>query len=234
MHTTGIGIVFSRGRGIASFKKAINEGWRESHQEISMANTIISDKTVLKEARRADNFTKMAVLAAHDAFFDSGLGAEAKGSLGIILATAFGPHVTNFRFLDDILTYGDRGVSPTLFSHSVHNAAVSYIASNLESHGPTLTVTQFADSFSQALLIAQSWLEEKRCTNILVGSVDQLGKEMEYILTAKAPELKPKEGSVFFMLTNKEDKNKYPAISDNAYNTANASSFDYAINILHL
>ncbi len=44
------------------------------------------------------------------------------------MATAFGPHVTTFNFLDDILDHGDAAVSPTTFSNSVHNAAASYIA----------------------------------------------------------------------------------------------------------
>jgi 3-oxoacyl-[acyl-carrier-protein] synthase II len=225
MYIAGLGIVFSGGRGIPDFKKALSQGWNNANQGKNIAKEIISDKIVLKEARRADDFTKMAVLAAVDAFVDSGLGAEAKKSLGIILATSLGPHVTTFKFLDDILTYGDNGVSPTLFSHSVHNAAVSYIASNLGSHGPTLTVTQFADSFSQALFIAESWLEENRCSNILVGSVDQLGNEMEYILTAKAPELLPIEGSVFFLLTKNESINKYPSIFSDLHGKINTDGF---------
>ena len=232
MYIAGMGIVFSDGRGIADFKKALSQGWEESKQKKNVAPEIISDKIVLKDARRADNFTKLAVLAAVDALVDSGLQEEEKETLGIILATALGPHVTTFKFLDDILTYGDKGVSPTLFSHSVHNAAASYIASNLGSHGPTLTVTQFADSFSQALVIAQSWLQEKRCANILVGSVDQLGKEMEYILTAKAPELIPQEGGVFFLLTEKESANKYSLIFTNLHANINMSSFSCAAKAL--
>ena len=228
MYIAGIGIVFNGGRGIADFKKAMTQGWEEACQRKNVPKEILNDKFVLKDSRRADDFTKMAVLAAHDAFVDSGLGTQAKESLGIILATAFGPHVTTFKFLDDILTYGDKGVSPTLFSHSVHNAAVSYITSNLESHGPTLTVTQFADSFSQALFIAKSWLQEKRCTNILVGSVDQLGEEMEYILSAKAPELIPIEGSVFFLLTEEKSANKYSSIFSNLHGKINMNSFSCA------
>jgi 3-oxoacyl-[acyl-carrier-protein] synthase II len=232
MYISGLGIVFSGGRGIPDFKKAISQGWEKSGQLKNVAKEIISDKIVLKEARRADDFTKIAVLAAVDAFVDSGLGEDAKESLGIILATALGPHVTTFKFLNDILTYGDNGVSPTLFSHSVHNAAVSYIAANLGSHGPTLTVTQFADSFSQALFIAQSWLAEKRCTNILVGSVDQLGKEMDYILTAKAPQLLPREGSVFFLLTETEKTGKYSSIFADLHAKISLNGFSCAAKAL--
>jgi 3-oxoacyl-[acyl-carrier-protein] synthase II len=201
MHIAGIGVVFNRGRGVGSLFRS------DSTSRIDPE--LLKDKDVLKEARRADDFTKCAVLAAHDAFVDSGLGLKDKESLGIIVASGFGPHVTTFRFLDDILTYGDKQVSPTLFSHSVHNAAASYIASNLKTRGPTLTVTQFADSFHQALIIAQSWLQEKRCAHILVGSVEQMGKEMEYILSNKAKDMMPVEGSFFFLVTEKVGPKKY-------------------------
>ena len=117
-----------------------------------MDQATLTDKAVLKGMRRADRFSKMAVLAAWDAVEDSGIAIRGgEGRLGIILATAFGPQATAFRFLDEIIDHGDGRASPTLFSHSVHNAAASYVASALKSRGPTLTVTQFAFSFHQAL-----------------------------------------------------------------------------------
>ena len=229
MYIAGIGIIFNRGRGLASLEKALTEGWVNPNSAYRVPPEALTDKAVLKEARRADNFTKMAVLAAHDALADSGIPEEEKQKLGIILSTGFGPHVTTFSFLDDILTYGDAGVSPTLFSHSVHNAAASYIALNLKTRGPTLTMTQFADSFQQAIILAQAWLEEKRCAYVLVGSVDQCGKVMEYICSqklkvavdgkikpfnfSKNPESVPAEGSAFFLVTNEAKYNKYCAIS---------------------
>jgi len=230
MHIAGMGIVFNRGRGLASLEKALIEGWVASAEAVyRVPAEAITDKQVLKEARRADQFTKMATLAAYDALIDSGIPEQSKPKLGIILATAFGPHVTTFAFLDDILTYGDAGVSPTLFSHSVHNAAASYIALNLQTRGPTLTMTQFADSFQQAIILAESWLKEKRCEYILVGTVDQVGKVMEYICSqklksaadgkirpfncAKEPESVPAEGSAFFLVTDNVKYNKYCSIS---------------------
>ena len=229
MYITGMGVVFNRGRGLAILEKSLLEGWVMPDTVYRVPIEAITDKLVLKEARRADNFSKMATIAAYDALADSGIPEQNKARLGIILATAFGPHVTTFSFLDDILTYGDAGVSPTLFSHSVHNAATSYIASNLQARGPTLTMTQFADSFHQAMILAESWLKEKRCEYILVGSVDQVGKVMEYICRqklklasdgrikpfnlAKIPECVPGEGSAFFLVTLDPKYNKYCSIS---------------------
>jgi len=230
MYIAGMGVVFNRGRGLASLENALIQGWVKPNEfAYRVPQETLTDKQVLKEARRADSFTKMATLAAYDALADSNIPQETRAKVGIILATAFGPQVTTFNFLDDILTYGDAGVSPTIFSHSVHNAAASYIALNLQTRGPTLTMTQFADSFRQAVILAESWLSEKRCEYILVGTADQTGKVMEYICSqklkiapdglikpfncAKEPEAIPAEGSAFFLMTNHENYNQYCSIS---------------------
>ncbi|MCF7848313.1 MAG: beta-ketoacyl synthase chain length factor, partial [Kiritimatiellales bacterium] len=119
---------------------------------------------------------------------------------------------TTFAFLDDILDYGDAGVSPTVFSHSVHNAAVSYISRLLEIKGPTWTVTQFRNPFEEAVQLAQAWLNEDRCDYVLLGAADECGPVMEYICREKLPiatdgrigpdAYVPGEGAAFFLVGN--------------------------------
>jgi 3-oxoacyl-[acyl-carrier-protein] synthase II len=247
MNVAGIGVVFTCGRGIDVFEKALQEGWTSppgrgipSAQEkkipvYSVERGILTGKRALKKMRRADPFSKMAVLAAWDAVEDSGIAIqEGKAELGIILATAFGPQVTAFRFLDEIIDYGDAGASPTLFSHSVQNAAASYIASALNNRGPTLTVTQFAFSFHQALLLARCWLEEGRCESVLVGSAEECGAVMEYVCREKlriaedgrirsfefspSPVAVPGEGSAFLLLTRGDTPKRYCEISGVSFN----------------
>jgi len=238
VNVTGVGAVFARGRGIGSLEEALRKGWvapsrrplasspGKSIPVYSVEEKTITDKAVLKKMRRADRFSKMAVLAAWDAVKDSGIEIDEGGaSLGIILATAFGPQVTAFRFLDEIIDHGDASVSPTLFSHSVHNAAASYVASALGNHGPTLTVTQFGLSFHQALILARAWIHEGRCEHVLVGSVEECGTVMEYICSRKlgisedgrirpfefspSPSAVPGEGSVFLLLSGEDRGQKY-------------------------
>jgi len=192
----------------------------------SVEQKTMTDRTVLTNMRRADRFSKMAVLAAWDAVKDSGVAIqEGHENLGIILATAFGPQVTAFRFLDEIIDYGNVSVSPTLFSNSVHNAAASYVSSALTNHGPSLTVTQFAFSFHEALILAGAWIREGRCQNVLVGCVEECGAVMEYICNEKleiaedgrikpfefsrSPSAVPGEGSVFLLLTRADGPKKY-------------------------
>lgn len=242
MYIAGIGVVFSGGRGIDHFEESLKQGWIPPSQNerfflpgqkmpvYQVDKETLTDKNRLKKMRRADRFSKMATIAACDAFYDSGLSPEKTTNLGIIVATAFGPHPTTFRFLDDIIDYSDAGVSPIIFSHSVHNAAASYIASALKTNGPALTVTQFHFSFHQALILAQAWIREGRCEHVLIGSVDECGQVMEYIYEKKlriafdgkiepfnfsaSPSAVPGEGSMFFIMTGSDSPKNYCQVTD--------------------
>ena len=233
MNIVGIGAISANGRGINAHKESLKKGWvqRSEKPVYCIPAECLDDKIALKKIRRADRFSKIAILAAWDAVQDSGIDLdEIKSSLGIIVATAFGAHATTFRFLDDILDYGDDNVSPTAFSNSVHNAAGSYIASVLGNHGPVLTVTQFAFSFHQALILAKSWISEGRCDNVLVGSVDEHASVMEYICSRKlkiasdgkirpfqfspTPLAVPGEGSAFLLVTRKDVPKSYCKITN--------------------
>ena len=243
MNILGMGIVFARGRGIDSLDNALRQGWqRPDEVEIkgrkSFAYKVdpqaISDRTLLKNIRRADKLSKMAVVTAYDALAVSGIADLNKKRVGIITATSLGAHVTTFDFLDDILEYGDAGVSPTTFSNSVHNAAASYISSALGVEGPTLTVTQFFFAFHSALQLAQVWLDEGRCDYVLAGAVEQYGDVLAYIHDTKltpAPDGRimsfnfkpayqvPGEGAVFFLLSNKKHDNTFCEIKDVSVNS---------------
>lgn len=224
----GMGIVFTRGRGIEALESALAEGWlppappacpapEQAFPVYRIDAATLTDKSVLRPLRRADRFSKLAVLAARDAGRDAELPPGPDRRTGIVLASAFGPHVTTFKFLDDIIAYGCRGVSPTVFSHSVHNAAASYIATLLDCHGPTQTVTRFGFSFHEALRLATAWLAEDRCDHVLLGAVDECGTAMEYCCSqmlrpapdgkirpfdlAHAPPAVPGEAGVFFVLS---------------------------------
>ncbi len=230
MNLQGIGIVFSGGRGLAALDRSLTGAWtppvplaipeRDSAvPAYAIPADALADKTALKAMRRADRFGKIATLAAWDAWHDAGLAdldETARARTGIVLGSALGPHVTTFRFLDDILAYGDTEVSPTAFSHSVHNAAVSYVATRLGIRGPALTVTDFHFSLPYALLQARIWLSNGRCDRVLVGTTDELGTVMGYIARHKMriptdghirpeafssqPAAVPGEAGVFFLV----------------------------------
>ena len=224
MRVLGIGLVCAQGRG----RNAVSGEprppsfvdvpfQREPFPVYAIAPETLKDKAVLGSMRRADRFSKMATMAAFDAMADSGIEIEHPERVGIIFATAFGPHNTTFRFQDDIIDYGDAGVSPTVFSNSVHNAAVSYISRVLGIKGPTWTITSFRDPFGQAVALAQAWLAEGRCDKVLLGAGDECGTVMEYICSQKLPiatdgkvrmedphAYVPGEGAAFFLVDEAE------------------------------
>jgi len=239
MKIVGMGLICSAGQGTAGLEKALQQGWKAPGSVatphipggsapaylVDFAN--VADKTLLKKIRRSDAVSKMSVLAAADALVNSGIRDITQKKLGIILATAFGPHVTTFNFLDDILDHGDAAVSPTTFSNSVHNAAASYIAMSLNIKGPTMTITQFQFSFQSGLQLAQAWLDQGRCDYVLAGAVDQYGDVLGYVAdhkltTAKDGRIRPfaferagqvpGEGAAFFLLSNKQEGNVFCSV----------------------
>lgn len=220
MKILGAGLVCAQGRGReAAIKEWIPPSFvdvpfqGEPFPIYAVTAETLKDRTVLGSMRRADRFSKMATMAAYDAVADSGVELENPERTGIIFATAFGPHNTTFRFQDDIIDYGDAGVSPTVFSNSVHNAAVSYISRTIGIKGPTWTVTSFRNPFGQAVALAQAWLDEGRCDAVLLGAGDECGTVMEYICSQKLPiaadgkvrmddplAYVPGEGAAFFLV----------------------------------
>ena len=233
---SGIGVICAKGRGLDKFQAALKEDLKipavsaEERAAYRVPADDLTDREVLRQAKRADRFSRLTVLAAYDAVRDSGLSLPGiqRQSTGIVLATAFGAHSTIFKFLDDIIDYGECNVSPTKFAHSIHNAAASYIAATLECKGPAMTVTQFHFSFHQALLLAYAWLCEGRVERVLVGVADECSPAMEYIYEEKLsgaggkmrkaasgekPGFIPGEGSAFFLLTLDRGAAKYGAIS---------------------
>ncbi len=143
---------------------------------------ILADPVALKKLRRADRFSKLVALSAWDAVADAGLcAADLATGTGIIVTTAWGPHGATFDFLDEILDFGDGGVSPTRFSHSVHNAAAAYMAILFGSRGPACTLADFHRPLRGGLSLASLWLREGRCRRILLTYTEESSSPMEYI-----------------------------------------------------
>lgn len=131
--------------------------------------------------RRADRFTSMAI-----AGIDHALEEKPVQDCALITATCFGPHKTVFATLDDILDYPEDQILPTKFSHSVHNAASSYISSALKIHGPSFAVSGFEHIEEQATLLARTLLDASMAGNAIVVVIEEAG-----LLTETAQSLLP-------------------------------------------
>lgn len=220
MNVAGLGIVFPGGAGLPALQAALRAGRpltgttleKEGVPVLQVPAAALTGNPVLAPARRADRFCKMALLAATEALAGNTADPE---RTGLILATAFGPHGTVFKFVNDLLDYGDAKASPTVFSQSVHAAAASMIAASAGLHGPTLTVADLAMPFEEALALAENWLESARCDAVLVGAVDEVSDVLAHVVRRKwsfaadgiarpsrngSTAYVPGEGAVFFRL----------------------------------
>ena len=220
MNLAGMGIVFPGGAGVDALRSALVAGVplqgrmleKEGVPVLSVPAAAMTGNPVLAPARRADRFSKMTLLAAMEAL--NGCAAD-PGRTGIVLATAFGPHGTVFRYVNEMLEFGDAKASPTVFSQSVHAAAASMIAVAAKLHGPALSVADLAFPFEEALALADGWLASGRCDAVLVGAVDEVSDVLAHVVRRKwsvpadgvsrpfaegGPAFVPGEGAVFFRL----------------------------------
>ncbi len=206
MKLSGVGVVCSGGAGIDALKVYLNNpdapkpiplGNKESLPVLQVPSEVFKNP-LLSPVRRADRFSKMTLLAA----LESWQGAEADLSrVGIILASACGPHATVFKFVNDLLDFGEAKSSPTVFSQSVHAAAASMIASTIHSHGPVLNLADLAFPFESALALADAWLEEGPCDVVLVGATEELSDVYVHAISRVwGNRFVPGEGAFFFRL----------------------------------
>lgn len=206
MKLSGVGVVCAGGAGVDALKvylknpdapKPMPMGNKELLPVLQIPAEVFKNP-LLAPVRRADRFSKMTLLAALEAW----QGAEADlNRVGIILASACGPHATVFKFVNDLLDFGESKSSPTVFSQSVHAAAASMIASTIQSHGPVLNLADLAFPFESALTLADAWLEEGRCDVVLVGATEELSDVYVHAISRLwGTRFVPGEGSFFFRL----------------------------------
>jgi len=201
----GVGAVTPLGRGLDAIAAKLAEWERAPARILRVDDEWLLDPALSRPLRRADRFTRMAAMAALEAWNASeadrvGVPLE---RIGMIVSSGFGPHCRGFRFLDGILDCGDSAASPTDFSHSVHGAASAYISGLLGLRGPSLNVTDFEIGFEEVVRLAQCWLAEGACDRVLIGAMEELGEVMldcASKMLGDFPCYSPGEGAVFLML----------------------------------
>ena len=91
---------------------------------------VLQQTRVRHRFRRADRYTSLCVCAA-DALFE---GHAPSPDTALITVSSFGPSATAFQTIEEILDLPAEEVSPTKFSHSVENAACSYLGNLVLQH----------------------------------------------------------------------------------------------------
>lgn len=152
---------------------------------LRLTDLIIPDH-LSRELRRSDDFIQLAVLASQQVLAAAPVDGE---RTGIYLGTAFGPMPCNLAVLDDLVM--DDPISPTLFSHSVFNAASGYIARICKIYGPALTLTSFGWPFFIALQAAWQAIQDARLDHALVLQVETYSTLLTDARTAMLPSSPP-------------------------------------------
>jgi Beta-ketoacyl synthase, N-terminal domain len=205
----GIGAVTPLGRDPAVIAKNLAAKSPAATGLLRVGDDLLAEPAITRSMRRADRLIRMAAIAALDAWNQAAPSCAdtAREQIGLIVTSGLGPHCRGFKFLDGILDAGDSDALPTDFSHSVHGAAASYIAGLLDLRGPSLTATDFEIGFEQAVLLAQTWLQQGICRRVLVGSFEEIGEPMISMmkrLLAGKESIIPGEGAVFLMLAQSD------------------------------
>ena len=125
-----------------------------------------------KQLRGCGAFITTGVRAAMEALHGSGLAGAGLAETGIIVTSRLGDQNTTSEFIDDLIDYGVDQGSPIKFAHSSHNAAASYIAKLFNICGPAVTAVNFDASFANGLTLAQCWLEQGTCDNVLLLQIE--------------------------------------------------------------
>jgi 3-oxoacyl-[acyl-carrier-protein] synthase II len=228
----GLGPVGAFGAGITDFKAALT-GDIKVTPEITRVTTqngdhdlpvfrasskLLANFIKPRKLRRLDNFSRLALLGAVLAVEDSAMELNSERT-GLIVASAHGATATTFAFLDSVIEDGDVLASPTRFSNSVHNAAASHISEHFTITGPTLSLTQGADSLTMALLTAGQWLASERVDTVLCGAIDCYCDVLGYCWQSYReqgktailnPTAGPGEGALFLHLSRIKDNTHEP------------------------
>ena len=141
-------------------------------EKVVLSKNLSVPDSLTRALRRADDFIKLAIVSARSAIDLAPSRQLLPEQIGIFMGTAYGPIETNFRFLDTLIDDGERQASPTLFSHSVHNAAAGYVARLLDIQGPALTMTSFSWPFLTAISEARLAVDSGRVRRALVLGIE--------------------------------------------------------------
>ncbi len=171
-----------------------------SHLGAEVANFSPRDFISVKNLRRMDKISPMAVAAARLALEDAKIQVtvENRDRIGIILGNAFGATDVTVQFAENLLVQGPAAVNPILVPNTVMNAPAGHASIELGFRGVNTTVTHYAVSAEIALAYAAAEIRRGTADFILAGGLDILSKFYYESLTrfhALSPAGGGKEGS---------------------------------------
>lgn len=154
--------------------------------------------------RRMATGVKMGVTTAKKAL----QLADLENPDAIITGTGMGCIEDTEKFLNSLIDNNESFLTPTSFIQSTHNTVGAQIALGLKCKGYNQTFVNGSSSFESSLFDAQLLLSENNANRVLVGGVDELGKEFIDYVQLMEGQLKNGikvpfgEGASFFVLSS--------------------------------
>ena len=161
---------------------------------------IISEKLPARKVRRLKRFSRIALALAAAVKEDSNLK---KAPHSVFLGSGWGALSETYDFLDKLQSSNEKFPSPIDFVGSVHNSAAGQIAIMHGSTGANITSSGGDYSFEQALLSADSFLDEDSPSGFVLA-VDEFHEQFSPLfdpsISTKTP---PADGGGGFYLSRK-------------------------------
>jgi 3-oxoacyl-[acyl-carrier-protein] synthase II len=182
----------------------------------------------IKNYRRMDKISKLAVAAAGTALSDAGLKVTSKNcyDIGLVSVTGSGPIHSVSKYYTDVITKGIRFANANVFPNTVVNAHAGYITIEYKIKGYTTVIAQGNSSCYPGAELAVQLIKSKRCKAVLLGSTSEYSSYYHRALIdigdiTNSPVMKIYdketngniigEGSVFFLLESLEEAEKRKA-----------------------
>jgi len=194
--------------------------------------------------RRADRYTAMIINAAVNGLAQANVAFPLGDKTALLVVSAFGPSRTTFSMIDEIIEYPENEILPTKFSHSVLNAALSYLALVAGVQGDNYALCGFDDAFFDAVVLADSLLRNDRIEQVLLVGCDETNLLSE-ILNHVLPEFSTKDaedcdlamlltrencGRELFVETPENARDEGRGTRDEQLETHEESSFYFGVN----
>lgn len=188
------------------------------HLHASKRGDVTIPEHYRRALRRADPFIQHAVTAYTAMGAEKILSPKDPDRYGLVLGSCFGPMETNFDVLDLVITH--QQTSPTLFSHSVFNAAAGYLSRIFNIKGPALTITDFSFPFFQALQQAMVLINSGKVDCCLVFQVETYSSLLKDTLRIHAGAITDDwtPGATALLLTNEVKGNQISRLEMNHKN----------------
>lgn len=160
-------------------------------------NKIVSENLPPRKVRRLKRFSRIALALAAATMEDSGL-KESPHS--VFVGSGWGALSETYDFIDKLQSSDEKFPSPIDFVGSVHNSAAGQIAIMHGAKGANITSSGGDCSFEQALLTADSFLDENSPSAFVLG-IDEFHQQFSPLfdpsITADTP---PADGGGGFYL----------------------------------